>query len=660
MNDQGKYTLSKLSKLVLFIVLVFISKSGFATDSLGIALKEVLFFESGNVIPEVKDRIYIDFFKPESRFINIELTVNNLLFSKENRDYKLTFIWKYLNGDEFGRMEADFNVKSEWTESYISRGWGFADKGNWRLGRFTAQILVDGVLFAEKDFCITSFDVDFLVFSEESKSIAPLLVLPKDISYKILHQYKIEPQPFFNYFYDIKFSPEGKDIIYALSHFEYYSGSTGSSTTRDMYLFRNNKQILPSYYMIHYGFDKNFKNLSYFGLKLTTSNIYEAIGLGYYNGLQIYKSQYALMTKSSPDGEKYCFVMNSMPAIKSSFTWDAAYEYLMINNNKVLNESLKIAKSINITCSSADNVLNRDYEILFVKNQDGSYSAVYSAKYKLIDDVYYALFHEDKIISPIFDGYISRPYLSSDEKSVAYIAEDKKEFFIMLNDKRITKGYKQIKHSEGLSNIKNELVICESGTEVVYQAKIDGDWYVMKGDEKISDGFSDIESIVVSSAGDKIAYKAKNGKSWSIYVNKSKISQDNETLGEEICFSPDYTKVAYIAANKNDMWVMVNDKQISSNFKKVTRDNGLMGNQPLAITSLSFNNTGEKLAYIRIEEYSGSEMFDKIPQGYVMINDKPVSPKMFNPALFSKKAGEIYYAGTSMSDFIMNHVQINF
>jgi hypothetical protein len=108
------------------------------------------------------------------------------------------------------------------------------------------------------------------------------------------------------------------------------------------------------------------------------------------------------------------------------------------------------------------------------------------------------------------------------------------------------------------------------------------------------------------------------------------------------------------------MWVMVNDKQISSNFKKVTRDNGLMGNQPLAITSLSFNNTGEKLAYIRIEEYSGSEMFDKIPQGYVMINDKPVSPKMFNPALFSKKAGEIYYAGTSMSDFIMNHVQINF
>ncbi|RPH34308.1 MAG: hypothetical protein EHM93_01740 [Bacteroidales bacterium] len=660
-STQARYSSKSYYKVFFLIAFVFIPRINFATDSIGIAPSKVLFFESGSVLPEKKDRIYQDFFKPESRYINIELTVSNLLFKKVNQEHKIAFIWKYFNGEEFGRLEAMFNVKPDWEEAYISRGWGFADKGNWRLGRFTAQVLIDGVLFAEKDYCITSFEKDFISFSDDPKAIEQLQGLPKDISYKVLHQYKIEPQPFFNYFYSINFSHDGKDIFYALSHYEYYSGSTGSSTTRDMYLFKNSKQIIPSYFMIRYGFDKNFKNLSYFGLKLTTSDISQAIGVGYYNGIQAYKWNYELPINISPDGKKYCFIINSMPALKSSFTWDAAYEYLMVNNNKVQVEGLKIAKTINITKPSSSGFISKDNAIVFLKNQDNTYSAIYTAKYKLIDKVYYALFNEDKIISPLFDGHISKPYLSADEKNLACIVEDNKEWFILLNDKKITKGYKQIKHSGSLfSRVKDELFFCKSGDNVVYQAKIDGDWYVMKGDEKISEGFSDIESIAISPDESRIAYKAKKGKKWSVYVNKSKISQDFDLIGEELCFSSDSKKIAYAVANKNDMWVMIDDKQISPNFKKVHQDLGWVGQHPLAINSLVFNKTADKVAYVRVEEYSGNEMFDKIKHTYVMINEVQVSPKLYNATLFSNSEGELYYAGIDVSALIIHHVQIDF
>ncbi len=647
----NKYLRKKVLLFLTFTVILFLfAKNMNANDSLGIVLDEILFFESGNEVPGKQNRTYSNYFKPETKYINVEFNIKNLKYQIIDQEYKITFIWKYLNGNEFGRSEAMFNVKSGWATAYMNRGWGFADKGNWRLGRFTAQILVNGTLFAEKDFCITEFDKDFISLPEENKVIENLQNLPEDINYKILHQYKIVPYPFFNYYYDINFSRDGKNIAYALSHYEHQSSSSGSSTTRYMYLFRNNKQIIPDYFMIRYNFDKNLKNLDYFGLKLTTSNIYDANGYGYFNGLQIYSSIYYLPVSVSPDSEKYSFIMNTMPRLKSSFTWDAAYEFLMINNKKVQAEWLKIAKSIRITESTLG-IQNQDNSIIYIKNQDNSYNAVYTAKYRFDKQFHYALFNEAERVSPQFDGHISNPYLSVDEKNVAYIVEDKKEWFVMINDKRITKGYKKI---------KDKIIFCESGNDIIYQAKIKGDWYVMKGDEIVSDGFSKIESIVVNATGNKIAYKAKSGKKWSIYINKRKISQEFDIIGGEIIFSPDGNKLSYAAANDDNMFVMIDNRQISSNFKVICQNPMYIGKQPLAITKLIFNKAGDKVAYLIVFEYSGDEIVNQMKHSYIMINDTQISPKMYNTSVLSKKAGELFYAGIGISDIILHHVKIDF
>ncbi|MFC2104357.1 hypothetical protein ACFLS4_03280 [Bacteroidota bacterium] len=630
-----------LSFALLAILLLVLSKSMTANDSLGIALNDILFFESGKDIPSKQDRVYMKHFKPETRFINVEFNVKNLKYDIEDQEFKITFVWKYLNGMETGRADGIFNIKSDWESSYISRSWGWPDKGNWRLGRFTVQVLINDVLFAEKDFFINPDDYDFYTFSKENKTIENLHNLPEDINYQVLQQYKTDL--FFANYYKIEFSENCQDISYKLSNYEQYEtynsvGNKITTTTRNVYLFKNNKQIVPVYFRIDAFFDNDMKNLAYTGAK-TTSTTFNDIYC-YYNGRQLFKSIYLPDFYISPDSKKYTYIWNSMPRMKSSFTWDSAYEYLMINSQKVQPEPIADAQTINIT-----------QPIVYVKNQDNTFNAVYTARYKMDKDYSFALFSETERISPLFNGDIGIPHLSADMSKVAYTVNHDKEWFVMINNKKITKGY---------DKIKDEIVFCESGNNIIYQAKIKGDWYVIKGDEIISDGFSKIESITINSNENSIAYKAKSGKIWNVYINKQKISDDYEEIGEEIILSTDGNQVAYVAATEENMFVMMNNKHISSNFELSRQYSAYIGKAPLAITNLIFNKTADKVAYLVNYAFAEGDLIAHNEQYFVMINDIQVSPKMYGASLISKNVGELFYAGIDISDLILHHVKIGF
>lgn len=635
------------------------SENVFAADPPGIALENIRFFESGDEIPAKKDRNYLTLFLPESRYINIELNVTNLKHTIADQEYPITFIWRYFNGDEFGKLEGTFTVKADWQSAYINRGWGFKNTGNWRPGRFTAQVFVNNQLFAEEDFYISPYDKEFISLPEVNDPVPELQNLPAGITYKIVHQYKIEPDPYLNYFYGIDFSRDGEELAFCISHYEFTSSSAGSTTTRDMYLFRNNRQIIPNYFTLRYHFDKDLKNLAFFGLKLTTANIADANGYGYYNGYLIYTGGICRPLSISPDHKKYTYVLNSMPSLKSSFTWDNAYEYVMINNQKVQPEGLKIAKSIQIT-ESSDGMENYERGIVYVRNPDGTYNAVYTVKYKFDDQTSFALFNETERMSQQFDGYISKPYLSPDETKVACIVQDKKEWFVIINNERVTKGYKEIKHESLFKSRNDEVIFCSSSGAVVYQAKVGSSWYVMKGDEMISEGFSEIEAVTLGPDEKSIAYKAKSGGKWSVYVNKKKISGDFDEIGDELVFSPDATSVAYAAANGKLMFVMADNRKLSPDFKIVYKASGSIGKSPLAIQQLTFNATADKVAYVLIYEYSGEDMFNTIEHSCLMINDSKVSPMMYNTRLHSNKAGELFYAGFTIEDKVLQHIRIDF
>ena len=161
-NQVNIYLRRKFLSFLFFTILLFpISIDIKAIDSLGFKLDKILFFESGKEIPVKQDRIYINYFKPEAKYINIELNIINLKYKIKDQEYNITFIWRYLNGSEYGRSETTLNIKSDWEKAYINKGWGWADKGNWPLGRFTAQIFINDNLFAEKDFFVNLDESEF-------------------------------------------------------------------------------------------------------------------------------------------------------------------------------------------------------------------------------------------------------------------------------------------------------------------------------------------------------------------------------------------------------------------------------------------------------------------------------------------------------------------
>ena len=644
-NQTGINLIRRISVSLIFTITLFLfSKSSIANDTLGIKLDKILFFESGENIPDKANRTYIGQFKPESKYISIEFNLINLKFQSGDQEHNISFVWKQLNGNEFGKVDAVLNIKSEWEKAYISKAWGWAEKGNWPVGRMTVQIFIDGNLFAEKDFIISPYDDDFYSFPNENKEIEELRN-SSEIKYHILQQYKIDT--YFNSFYKIEFSKNGKDIAYNLSQFDQVEDYNTKTTTRNVHLFKNNKQIVPVYFRIDAFFDNDLNNLIYLGMKTTKATYHDVYA--YNNGWQLFKSRYVPTFYISPDSKKNTYIWNSMPVLKSSFTWDSAYDYLMINSKKVQPEMLTKAKTINISTP-----------ITYIKNQDNSYNVAYTAKYKIDKQEYSALFNETERVSPEFDGYISKPYLSNDEKNIAYIVNNEKKWFVMINDKKITNGYKEIKHEKLFKEMNDEIIFCEEGNNVIYQAKIDGDWYLMKGDEKISDGFSRIESITLSPDEKNISYKVKSKKKWLVYVNKEKVSSEFDFIGEKIHFSPDGNKVAYAAATEEKMFVMINDKQISSDFDIFHQYSAYIGKSPLAITDILFNKDGGKVAYMVNYSHGEGDLISHNEEYYIMINDIQISPKMYSTSIHSNKTGEFYYAGIDISNLVLHHVKIEF
>ena len=619
--------------LIIFCCLFSVSFYLFADDLSGIKLDKINLFESGSHFPDKTDRNYTSVFNPGARYIVIELNIENLKYNNSDQQFNVLFIWKYMNGKEFGRNEATFNVKSEWKTAYINRGWGWPEKGNWRIGRFTAQIYINGELFGEKDYFVNSDDEGFIDHPILNEEIKTLSTIPGDFSCHTLQSFKIDP--YFNSYYKIQFSEDGKDIAYRLSHYEIVSRYESETITRNVYLFKNYKQILPVYFRIDPEFDKDLKDLYFEGVKIidNKTNFYYC-----FNGRYLGHSPFR-----SPDNQKFTYIENTMPVMRSSFTWDDAYEYLVINDVKIQPEFLSVAKVINIV-----------NPVIYIKNQDNTYNALYTARYRIEKDNCFALFDEDERISPEYNGHISRPYVSDDGKNQAYFAENNKKWFVVLNNGKL---------SQEFDKIEGDIQFCESGRNVIYRAKMDGDWYVMKGDKKVSQGFSEIGTILINSDETKIIYQGKAGKKWSIYINDNKIAGDFDFIDQDMKIYEKDFKIAYAACNDDMMFVMVNDKKVSPEFEKFPNPKMLakvLEEKRLGLIDLAFDKTGNKVAYLHETSDSEGDLITHNEKYILMINDIQIMPESYSSSILSLQPGKLIYAGIDVKDYILSHLEIDF
>ena len=120
-----------------------------------VSIKNIEYFE-GNYDQnnETGQRTYyVEFPDIETRYIFVELTVENLV---ANRDwYKEIFIRFYNDARELkGEVVRLQKMKKDEEELQITAGWGSNVKGSWRRGRYTVEIVFQDRLIAESSFVI--------------------------------------------------------------------------------------------------------------------------------------------------------------------------------------------------------------------------------------------------------------------------------------------------------------------------------------------------------------------------------------------------------------------------------------------------------------------------------------------------------------------------
>jgi hypothetical protein len=116
---------------------------------------EINFLEAGSKLPERDQYRYSTHFKKyNARYIYCEIVVRNNLYEIRSQSHEIVFEYYNPDGSLRGKIEADYNIKAEWKTSWISRGWGWDEPGNWPVGTYDVVVYIDNKYLTEGVFTI--------------------------------------------------------------------------------------------------------------------------------------------------------------------------------------------------------------------------------------------------------------------------------------------------------------------------------------------------------------------------------------------------------------------------------------------------------------------------------------------------------------------------
>lgn len=191
--------------IILFIICLLFP--AYVTAQEEIKLLKVQFYEWGDNPSEREQRKYeTQFPKSKARYIWCEVEVENLLYKKYLHTHKIG--WKYYNPDGSlrGEITSDWNIIPDWYTTWHQGGWGFKEPGNWPLGTYRVDILLDGQRFAEGHF--TVYDAGL--------STKPLTYSAPTIDFKALRFFEggLNPPEKKQRLYDSRFSKKIARYVY--------------------------------------------------------------------------------------------------------------------------------------------------------------------------------------------------------------------------------------------------------------------------------------------------------------------------------------------------------------------------------------------------------------------------------------------------------------
>lgn len=152
------------------------STTGFSSDY---RFDKIIFFEAGKTAPEEKkDRIASTRFnKATARYIYTQFEVTNNRYRGREHSHNMVFKYYNPNGSLRGNAGATFTIKPEWQTSWIFRGWGWENPGNWPAGKYRVEVWVDGRKVTQ-----SYFEIYEQIAQAKPKYTMPALPVPKPAS----------------------------------------------------------------------------------------------------------------------------------------------------------------------------------------------------------------------------------------------------------------------------------------------------------------------------------------------------------------------------------------------------------------------------------------------------------------------------------------------
>ncbi len=122
--------------------------------SLNASVRSLRFYEGGKKAPPVKERVYSTRFEQaKTRFVWWELRLLHPALSKRI-DFHIGQIWRREDGSVFANPETTSFILDSWVNSQHTHSWGTLRPANWKRGRYTLELFIEGKMIAQGSFQI--------------------------------------------------------------------------------------------------------------------------------------------------------------------------------------------------------------------------------------------------------------------------------------------------------------------------------------------------------------------------------------------------------------------------------------------------------------------------------------------------------------------------
>ena len=130
----------------------FFEEPTYYIESIDAEVLGLKFFEGGQEAPKLGERTYnTNFSRADTRFIRWEIALKHSA-PGEKMYFDVNYVYYNLDGSIIANHSFERYIDHDWVDSLHWNGYGWTEPGNWRIGTYYVEIIIDDVVVASGEF----------------------------------------------------------------------------------------------------------------------------------------------------------------------------------------------------------------------------------------------------------------------------------------------------------------------------------------------------------------------------------------------------------------------------------------------------------------------------------------------------------------------------